>query len=168
MPGLPSPGRCQRKTFILAINNATNMLRINFYKYMHLLALALLSGSSAIVAQDITPARLQEDWQQYQSRTYQEKIFVHPDKTFFLAGETLWIKIYNLDAYRHTPGLSIIAYAELLDKDQQPVLQSKIHLQKGKGAGSFLLPASIPSGNYQLRCYTSWMKNFDPGLFFHQ
>jgi len=130
--------------------------------------LILLFRSTTALTQDAVTAALQKDWQEYQSRTYQEKIFVHPDKTFFLAGETLWFSIYGLDASLHTPCLSVIAYAELLNKDHQPILQGKIHLQDGKGAGSFPLPSSIPTGNYQLRCYTSWMKNGDPGLFFHQ
>lgn len=111
---------------------------------------------------------LKQDWEQHASGNYQEKIFVHPDKTFFLAGETLWFKVYDVEAAHHTPGASVIAYAELLDKDMQPVLQGKVALEQGKGSGSFILPNTIASGNYQLRCYTSWMKNFDPALFFHQ
>ena len=52
--------------------------------------LILLFRSTTALTQDAVTAALQKDWQEYQSRTYQEKIFVHPDKTFFLAGETLW------------------------------------------------------------------------------
>ena len=136
--------------------------------YIHLLIIAVITCCAlSTKAQDATTT-FQSDWQEYASKNYQEKIFVHPDKTLFLAGETLWFKVYDLEATHHTPGLSVIAYAELLDKDMQPVLQGKIPLEQGKGSGSFILPNTIASGNYQLRCYTSWMKNFDPALFFHQ
>jgi hypothetical protein len=118
-------------------------------------------------AQD--PAQWQDDWRTYQSYNPQEKIFVHPAKTFYLAGETMWYRIYDVDAATNIPlTFSTIVYAELLDKDQHSVLQARIALKEGKGAGSFRLPPSIPSGNYQLRCYTSWMKNYNADLFFHQ
>ena len=118
-------------------------------------------------AQD--PTRWQDDWRQYQSRNLQEKLFIHPAKTFYLAGEMVWFKIYDVDASTNIPlSFSSIAYAELIDKDQRPVLQARIELRDGNGAGSFRLPATIPSGNYLLRCYTSWMRNFNPDLFFRQ
>jgi len=97
-------------------------------------------------AQD--PIRWQDDWRQYQSRNLQEKLFIHPAKTFYLAGEMVWFKIYDVDASTNIPlSFSSIAYAELIDKDQRPVLQARIELRDGNGAGSFRLPATIPSGN---------------------
>ena len=50
-------------------------------------------------------------------------------------------------------------YVELLNNKNQPVLQGKIALKDGSGSGSFMLPFSIESGNYELRAYTNWMKN---------
>jgi len=41
-------------------------------------------------------------------------------------------------------------------------------LEKGTGMGSFYLPAALPTGNYSLRAYTNWMKNFDASLFFEK
>src|SRR6185369_11103878 len=34
--------------------------------------------------------------------------------------------------------------------------------------GSFYLPSSINSGNYVIRAYTNWMKNFDPDFYFEK
>ena len=48
-----------------------------------------------------------------------------------------------------------------LDDKNQVVLQDKIEMTDAKGNGSFLLPANIPTGNYQIIAYTNWMKNFD-------
>jgi hypothetical protein len=64
--------------------------------------------------------------------------------------------------------VSSVAYAELLDASEFPVLQAKIGLKNGFGSGSFFLPASLSSGNYKLRVYTNWMKNFGPEFFFVQ
>src|SRR3569833_95585 len=126
--------------------------------HIFLIAACCSMARTAAHAQDAATI-LKQDWERHASRNYQEKIFVHPDKTFFLAGETLWFKVYDVEAAHHTPGASVIAYTELLDKDMQPVLQGKVALKQGKGSGSFILPNTIASGNYQLRCYTSWMKN---------
>jgi hypothetical protein len=101
--------------------------------------------------------------------TFQEKIFVHIDKPFYLAGEVLWCKLYCVDAITHKPlDLSKIAYLELLDKDNRPVLQGKSPLHQGQGEATFYLPPSINTGNYRLRAYTNWMKNFGPGSFFEE
>ena len=48
------------------------------------------------------------------------------------------------------------------------VLQTKVTLANGFGDGSIFLPASISSGNYQVRAYTNWMQNFEPEGFFRR
>jgi len=133
--------------------------------YILLLCLILWPGPAH--AQE--PTRWQDDWRTYQSHNPQEKLFAHPAKTFYLAGEMMWFKIYDVDASTNIPlSFSTIGYAELIDRDQHPVLQARIELKDGSGAGSFRLPVTLPSGNYLLRCYTSWMRNFNPDLFFNQ
>ncbi|HEX4375038.1 MAG TPA: hypothetical protein VHZ50_17160, partial [Puia sp.] len=105
----------------------------------------------------------------YQKQYLQEKTFVHTDKSFYVAGEIIWFKIYNVDAASYQPlDVSKVAYVEIIGKDQKPVLQGKISLRGGLGDGSFYLPFSINSGNYILRAYTSWMKNFSPDYFFEK
>ncbi|MDX5438756.1 MAG: hypothetical protein LPK03_16265, partial [Pontibacter sp.] len=62
--------------------------------------------------------------------------------------------------------ISKVAYVEVLDKEQVPVLQGKVALENGRGNGSFNLPLSLNSGPYMIRAYTNWLKNFGPDLFF--
>ncbi len=103
------------------------------------------------------------------NNSHQEKMYVHTDKNFYLAGELLWFKIYNVDGAQYQPAdLSKIAYVEILDKDNKPVMQAKIALSNGKGNGSFYLPVSVNSGNYKLRAYTNWMKNFTAASYFEK
>lgn len=114
----------------------------------------------------VLPA-LKNKFAAYQATQLQEKIFVHTDKETYLAGELLWFKIYCTDGSNNNPlDISKVAYIELLDSKHNPVLQAKIAMEKGMGSGSFYLPFSIASGNYQLRSYTNWMKNFDPAYYF--
>ena len=123
----------------------------------------------AVNAQPNPLAYVQTRVDQEQSTAFQEKLFVHTDKTFYLAGEILWLRLYCLDAASHRPlDLSKLAYVEVLGPDNRPALQGKIALDKGHGEGSFSLPPSIHTGNYRLRAYTNWMKNDGPQNFFEQ
>ena len=112
---------------------------------------------------------IQKQFEKYNEQSLQEKVFVHVDRSFYLAGEIIWFKIYCTDANSNSLlHLSKVAYVEVLDKDQQPVLQAKIALKDGVGDGSLLLPATIRSGNFLFRAYTSLMKNGDPEFYYHQ
>ena len=100
---------------------------------------------------------------------FQEKIYVHTDKNSYLAGEMLWFKVYNVEAYTNRKStVSKIAYVELLDAQNRPVLQTKVALENGTGSGSVSLPLSLSSGNFVWRAYTNWMKNSAPDYFFHK
>lgn len=132
-----------------------------------LLLLACLAGRG--LAQEAIPAVVEKDLDQYRLQHLQEKLFVHTDKEFYLAGEICWFKLYAVDAGLHHPlDLSKIAYLEWLDKDNRPVLQAKIGLSKGHGNGSLYLPLTLRSGNYKLRAYTNWMKNYEAESFFEK
>jgi hypothetical protein len=104
---------------------------------------------------------------QHNQRAVQEKIFVHLDRPLYLVGETIWFKTFCVDASLHQPlGMSKVAYLEVLDKDHSPVLQTKVSLEEGKGYGSLFIPPFLQSGNYSVRSYTNWMKNFSPDFYF--
>src|ERR1700722_11043132 len=130
---------------------------------------ALLLLATTANAQPNPLAYVQTRVDQDQSATFQEKIFAHTDKTFYLAGEILWVKLYCVDALTHKSlDLSKLAYVEVLGHDNRTALQGKNDLDKGHGEGSFSLPPSIHTGNYRLRAYTNWMKNDGPQNFFEQ
>ncbi len=128
-----------------------------------------LLAVAPVFSQAEQPDSLQQKFVQFQLNNYQEKVFVHTNKTFYLAGEIAWFKAYNIDGYLHKPSvLSSIVNIELIDNEQRPVLQARVLLHEGSGAGSLLIPTATPSGVYRLRAYTSWMKNFSPGFYFEQ
>ncbi|HEX8330222.1 MAG TPA: hypothetical protein VF629_22015 [Hymenobacter sp.] len=105
---------------------------------------------------------------QYKQRTPHEKLFLHLDRPVYLCGETMWFKVYAVDGTHSRPiSLSSVAYVEVLDAANQPVLQGKVALQNATGQGSFVLPTSLAAGSYTVRAYTSWMKNFGPEAYFH-
>jgi hypothetical protein len=120
-------------------------------------------------AQNLSADSLKQKFHIYQLNVPQEKIFIHTDKTFYLTGETVWLKAYLVDASFHRPlGVSSISYVEVLNRDMKPVLQAKIAMKKGFGNGYLVIPGFLNSGNYILRGYTNWMKNFSPDFYFEQ
>lgn len=134
---------------------------------------AILSGCCCLYGvspgQTFTPDSIAKRFDVYRRHALQEKIYVHLDRSFYLTGEVAWFKVYVTDGGFHKPlDVSKVAYAEILDADNHAVLQAKISLTGGSGSGSFFLPAVLSSGNYQLRVYTQWMRNFSPEFYFHQ
>ncbi len=116
---------------------------------------------------DVAVSRISESFQQNQSRYVQEKLYVHTDKESYISREMIWFRIYEWNALSGRPlTLSQIAYVEVLDKNNLPVIQEKISLKPGETFGSFIIPVGLPSGTYQFRAYTSWMKNFAPEYYF--
>jgi len=134
-----------------------------------LLALFLSLGGLKAGAQDDFMSKTADDLSRYEATERAEKIYIQTDKSFYTAGEILWMKAYLVDAIKHQPYfLSKVAYVELISREAKPVLQAKLSMQNGSGGGSFFLPISLPSGSYKLRAYTSWMKNLGPDYFFEK
>ena len=105
----------------------------------------------------------------YSSTHLEEKLFLHTDKSVYLSDEVCWFKIYNVDGFFHLPlALSTVAYVEVLDNHSKAIVQEKVTLQNGLGTGSIKLPNNINSGNYTLRAYTNWMKNYSSDFFFQK
>jgi hypothetical protein len=92
-----------------------------------------------------------------------EDIYLHSDRDVYIAGEYLWFSAYLFDHQNSSlSSNSSYAYAELLNSDNQRVSQTSIPLKNGSGNGGFVLPDTLRNGDYTLRAYTNWMKNFLP------
>ena len=138
----------------------------NIYKSILLLMLCLWI-SPKVGAQKSGIDTLLKKFDNHRKNSLQEKLYVHLDRSYYLTGEILWFKVYNVDGSFHKPlDLSKVAYIEILSPENHPVLQAKVALANGHGDGSIFLPASLGSGNYQVRAYTNWMKNFEPEGYF--
>lgn len=110
---------------------------------------------------------IQQKFNTYNNQVYTEKIYLNTDRNYYVAGEIAWFKLYVVNGITHQLStMSKIAYTELLDNNNNVFLQAKINVANGTGNGSFYLPATLPTGNYKIRCYTNWMKNFDAAFFF--
>ncbi|HOX75364.1 MAG TPA: hypothetical protein PLB27_11655 [Bacteroidales bacterium] len=99
----------------------------------------------------------------YCTRFPREEIYVQTDRDNYISGEDMWLNVTAVDRKSGMlSSLSRIAYCELIDPDNNPVIRKRFLLLSGKGPGYLLLPDTIRSGEYTLAVYTNWMKNFFP------
>ena len=155
------------KTLLAKAMNARFTLSHLGFRHGALLLLWLgLWGTARGQADTLAP--ISRQLARYEQTHVQEKLFLHLDRPVYLSGETMWFKVYAVDAtYARPLALSSVAYVEVLDAQNHPVLQGKIALKNAVGQGSFVVPAAVASGSYTVRAYTSWMKNFAPEAYFH-
>src|ERR1700744_2927232 len=136
----------------------------NYSKYIF--CLFLITVVSITAYGQVLPD-IQNSFNNYNANAFTEKLFVHTDKEAYTAAELIWFKIYNVDGINHNSiDLSKVAYVEVLDANKNVILQAKIAMKDGSGSGSLYIPVTVSSGNFILRAYTSWMKNFSPEYYF--
>ena len=116
-------------------------------KAVCLLCLAMLCGY---------PGFSQDSLQQFK-----ESLVLRTDRDLYVVGEEVWMKVYKLDANDgNADNLSKVVYIELLNQAGYPVNQLKVHVPDRSGSTGLTLSDTLSSGNYLLRAYTSWMKNY--------
>lgn len=104
----------------------------------------------------------------------QEKLYVHTDKPYYIAGDTIWLRAYVVDAATHQPVVkSKYVYVEFQNVDKPPLGEAtpeleriRIMEQNGLYAGCFPLSITDGDGNYTLTAYTAFMQNAGPDYFF--
>jgi hypothetical protein len=98
----------------------------------------------------------------------QEKPYLHTDKPYYYVGDQIWFSAYlKYKAPGLVDTLSKLLYVDLMDSSD--VIQSRmVKLDSGRGDGSFNLAKTIKPGNYFLRAYTQWMRNYGIEQFFYK
>lgn len=96
-----------------------------------------------------------------------EKIYLQLDKHTYTPGDTLWFKAYLFHA--PTLGLSArsgIMYLDIATDSNVMVKRLRLPVEQGLSWGNISLK-SLPAGNYILKAYTNWMRNFNgAGTFY--
>ena len=96
-----------------------------------------------------------------------EKVYLHLDRPYYAAGETIWLKSYLINAATHEPAeTSGLIYVDLVNSDGEVFATRRINSRNGQGAGQLELTSDLPEGSYLLRAYTNWMRNFGNEYFY--
>jgi hypothetical protein len=142
------------------------LIRIAFpvQKAVCLICLALLCGYPGFSQSGVH--RNPMDSLPVSLENYKESLVLRTDRDLYVVGEEVWMKVYKLDAHgSKADNFSKVVYVELLNQTGYPVNQLKLYLPDRSGSTGFSLSDTLSSGNYLLRAYTSWMKNYPPEDF---
>lgn len=140
-------------------------MKNRFFTFFLLLVLAKLAYG--FVIDDEPLKKIIAQIQKYRQANPQEKVHLHMDKPYYTIGDNIWFKAYVVQAEMNQPSnLSKILYVELIN-DRDSVKQTlKLPLMVGLAWGEFALSDTLEEGNYRIRAYTNWMRNFGEEYFF--
>ncbi|MES2808990.1 MAG: carboxypeptidase regulatory-like domain-containing protein [Bacteroidota bacterium] len=153
---------------------------MNFKKFVAVLSILSVACIPAFAQNDTVGVKsIVDKTIKYNADFPLEKVYVHFDKPYYAAGDTIWFKAYltsdmlateDMTKNRHLPSqISKIVYVDILTAKDSLVQSLKLPVSDGVAAGDILLYKNIyKQGNYHIRAYTNWMRNFDAEYFFNK
>ena len=115
------------------------------------------------------PDSLVRRYEIYTGLCQSEKLFLHLDRAYYAAGETIWFNAYLEDASgRQDRPMSNFIYVELLDSEGKVCRRVKIKRTEEGFPGCLVVPDDIKGGDYSLRAYTLWQTSRPAEYMFHQ
>ncbi len=98
-----------------------------------------------------------------------ERAYLHFDKPYYEAGDTIYFKAYITQGDRHQPSqLSGVLHVDLINTENRIAQSIQLHNEDGTCYGDFALPDSLLAGVYRVRAYTQWMRNSGEKDFFEK
>jgi hypothetical protein len=92
-----------------------------------------------------------------------EEIELFVDRAVYASNESIYFSaFYQAPVEASTKEWSTVLYVELIKWDGSKLVQAKVSIVDGVSNGAVMIPANIESGNYYLRAYTKWMRNYSP------
>lgn len=105
--------------------------------------------------------------EKFRSEYPQEKVHIHTDKPYYTVGDTIWFKAYVVNGEKNElSNLSKILYIDLINERDSLKRTLRLPVIAGLAWGDITLADSLSEGNYRLRAYTSWMRNFGEEYYF--
>ena len=91
-----------------------------------------------------------------------ESIQIETDRDLYFSGEEIFFSAqYFINQLKVNPVISEIIYIELINcMNNNSVIQKKYKLNDFNASGSITIPQNIKTGNYVLRAYTQYQRNF--------
>lgn len=103
----------------------------------------------------------------YSDKYSQERMYLHFDKSSYSAGETVWFKVYMMDAI-YPAAQSKSVYLDWTDNTGKLLLHSVFPMTSGLSNGQFEIPADYAGTSLHVKGYTRWMLNFDSAFLYNK
>lgn len=120
-----------------------------------------------LIAQD-KPLLFNEELSIFIDKHPAEKVYLHTDRDIYSVNDTIWFRIYVLDAQNNVPQAGFQSvYVELIEESKSIPVRNLILTFNGFGKGDFDLSAyKLKGGKYQLRAYSHYQRNFGNDFLF--
>lgn len=90
-----------------------------------------------------------------------EKLHLFTDRNLYAVGEEILFRVYNgSEPGMKQAGWSRVLYLELMDDAGRSLARGKYLFGRNGSSGSLNIPVTVQTGNYFIRAYTKWMRNF--------
>lgn len=134
-------------------------------KRILLLILFLPIFTQAQIQEELS-SKIQGYFDRIQKEYPTEKAYLHLDKRTYTLGDDLWFSTYVTAGSTQIPSpLSKTLYVDIFDGDGMLLEQRKVQLENGRGYGDYKIPRFGKPGQYQIKAYTAWMRNFGEDFF---
>ena len=98
--------------------------------------------------------------QKYFSGRIAEQAYLHFDKPYYAAGDTIYFKAYLTVGESHEPSsISRVLHVDLINEFDRVYKSILLQVTNGVTWGDFALPDTLSKGTYRVRAYTNWMLN---------
>ena len=90
-----------------------------------------------------------------------ESLFLHTNKTTYIAGEDIWFTAYAFDRKSNLSSKATTnIYVGLYDKSGKQIDKKLFLAKDGIASGNMSINSKMISGDYFLKTSTNWMNNF--------
>ena len=142
-------------------------------KKTHLVNIVFLGLSLAIPevisASDFNPDSIAPRLQRQLAEYPQESIHITTDQGVYLAGDTIWMRPFVVNASTlQQSDASRYVYVELAAPTGEVVRRITLLGRDGRFKGYLPLDLDLPEGQYTLSAYTTFMRNMGPDFFFRK
>ena len=127
-----------------------------------LLGLLLISGftNKTIAQPEVTTV---------EAKLLTEKMILVTDRDMYAVDEDILFSAFNIASLQMRKiKWSNVLYVELISSDGTPIVQEKFAWGENGAEGKFRIPNWVLTGNYYIRAYTRWMRNYSPYNYQHK
>ena len=134
------------------------MNKIKSKYFLIVMLLSILCSTLSVLSQIPYDEAYQEE-----ALSNPEYITLFTDRNMYAVNERIYFSsFYRKGGKSAKEPWSKVLYVELVTPSGSVVTNGKFHLNEKGSSGYLLIPADALTGNYYLRCYTRWMRNFGP------
>lgn len=126
-----------------------------------IILITALPTSAQNIKDDISTA-----FEEYQ-KVPASNIYLHLNKSIVLQGENLGFTAYVFDHKKQLPSKDVTnLYCQILDSNRVVVKEKLLKVENGLATDVFVIDSLLSRGNYTIRGFTNWMKNFENPQYF--